>query len=380
MASLRKKPRSPFWFGCFTLPDGNRTQRSTKLTDRKEAMKLAVQWEQAAQDRITEAQARRVLSDIHEQIHGARLSSPTVAEFGTQWLKRKEGETAAVTHAAYKHAVTEFVGAMGDRATQPLHYITPAQIAAWRDNAATKATPRTANNKLKIVRVLFQSAWRDGLITDNPAAKVPTLRAAKSNRRPFSVPELESVLRVADDEWRGLILTGIYTGQRLKDVASLTWANVDLVRKEIKFMTSKTDRFQVIPINKHLLRHLTKLPAEDNSTAPLFPKAYRVATEHLHTGALSNQFGELLFTAGLAKPQPETHKGSGKGRAAKRDNTGLSFHSLRHTATSMLKNAGVSEAVAMDLIGHDSAAVSANYTHIDEPTKRRALAKLPRLG
>jgi hypothetical protein len=57
---------------------------------------MAAQWEDAACRRITEAQARRVLSDIHEQIHGERLASPSVIEYVVQWLGRKKGETAAV--------------------------------------------------------------------------------------------------------------------------------------------------------------------------------------------------------------------------------------------------------------------------------------------
>jgi integrase len=69
----------------------------------------------------------------------------------------------------------------------------------------------------------------------------------------------------------------------------------------------------------------------------------------------------------------------GKGRGGRRAPSVLSFHSLRHTATSFLKNAGVSDAVARDIIGHESAAVSANYTHIDQRTKREALEKLPDL-
>src|SRR4051812_42747119 len=107
MASLRRKPRTPYFFACFTLPDGTRAQRSTKMTERKSAMKLALQWEEAATKRITEAQVRRVLSDIHQQIHGTHLSSPSVDEYVAQWLGRKEGETKAVTHTAYRHAVEE---------------------------------------------------------------------------------------------------------------------------------------------------------------------------------------------------------------------------------------------------------------------------------
>ena len=41
MASIRKHPKSPFWFACITLPDGRQTQRSTKLTDAKKALKKA---------------------------------------------------------------------------------------------------------------------------------------------------------------------------------------------------------------------------------------------------------------------------------------------------------------------------------------------------
>jgi hypothetical protein len=45
----------------------------------------------------------------------------------------------------------------------------------------------------------------------------------------------------------------------------------------------------------------------------------------------------------------------------------------------LLKNAGVSDAVARDIIGHESAAISANYTHIDAETKRQAIEKMPNI-
>jgi hypothetical protein len=43
----------------------------------------------------------------------------------------------------------------------------------------------------------------------------------------------------------------------------------------------------------------------------------------------------------------------------------------------LLKNAGVSDVVTRDIIGHESAAISKNYTHIEAETKRAALNKLP---
>jgi integrase len=377
MAYLRRVPRSPYWIAGFNLPDGRRTQRSTKTADRKLATKLATQWEEAARQRITEAQARRVLSDIHEQVHGSRLAASNVGDYATQWLGRKQGETSPVTLRAYRHAVDEFTAFLGDKATQPIHYVTPAQVAAWRDAAAKKATHRTANNKLKIIRTLFQSAWRDGLLTENPAAKVQTLKNGEASRRPFTLGELKAVLRVASQEWRGMILAGLYTGQRLKDIASLTWANVDTERGEISLSTSKTRRRQIIPIAKPLGAYLDELPASDDPRAPLFPSALPLAQRAGGTSALSTQFHSILASAGLVKARAITHTSTGKGRDAPRERSQISFHSLRHTATSMLKNAGVSEAIARDIVGHESAEISRHYTHIEESAKRKALAKLP---
>ncbi len=379
MAYLRRVPKSQYWIAGFNLPDGRRTQRSTKMTDRKSAMKLALQWEEAAAKRITEAQARRVLSDIHEQIHGTRLASPCVADFVQQWLGRKGGETKAVTLTAYRHAADEFVKFLGDRATQPIHYVTPAQIIAWRDHAATKATPRTANNKLKIVRTVFKSAWRDGLIADDPAAKVATLKSSESKRRPFTLSELKTILQVASLEWRGMILAGFYTGQRLKDIGSLTWANVDVERNEIRLATSKTGRRQVIPIAKPLRVFLSELPAGNDPQAPIFPAAYPLAIRSGGSAALSQQFHEVLVDAGLAVARPPKWISQGIGRDSARELSQISFHSLRHTTTSLLKAVGASEAVARDIIGHDSATISNHYTHVDEGAKRKALAKLPDL-
>jgi len=45
----------------------------------------------------------------------------------------------------------------------------------------------------------------------------------------------------------------------------------------------------------------------------------------------------------------------------------------------MMKKAGISPAVVQDIIGHESAEISAHYTHIDAEAKRKALSSLPDL-
>jgi integrase len=69
-----------------------------------------------------------------------------------------------------------------------------------------------------------------------------------------------------------------------------------------------------------------------------------------------------LAQAGLRDKAP--HRSKGKGQNAKRSSNGLSIHALRHTAVSLLKDAGIPEAVVMELVGHESKAMSAHYTHV----------------
>jgi hypothetical protein len=42
-----------------------------------------------------------------------------------------------------------------------------------------------------------------------------------------------------------------------------------------------------------------------------------------------------------------------------------------------MKNAGISAAIVQDIIGHESARISASYTHIDDAAKRDALSAMP---
>lgn len=377
MASLRRFPRSPFWFACFTAPDGRRLQRSTKETGRKAAQAKADQWEAFSKERAKAKQAHRVIADIYRMAHNEALPMSTARAFFDGWLARRKHEVKPATFVAYEARARHFLGWLGDKAAQPLSEIAVTDIQRYRDSEAKRVSAQTVNIAIKIMRIMFEDARRDNLVADNPAKDVRTLKAkdAASTRRPFAPAELRAILSVADDEWRSIIIFGIYTGQRLGDIAKLTWANVDYAANEIRLRTSKNGRVVNIPITSPLRNHLETLPAGDNPRAPVHPRAFAVMERQGRVGMLSRQFGEILTDAGLA--QVRTHGSMGKGRNARRATSELSFHCLRHTATSLMKNAGASSAVVEDIIGHNSAEMSAHYTHIDSAAKRKALDAMP---
>ena len=378
MASIRKLPGSRFWIACYTDASGRQRQRSTKETDRKKALSRANEYETSYRKLKTEQQARRVISDIYEEIHGSTLGSASTQRFIEQWLIRKKMEIAPASYARYKSVTERFLEYLGEKKTREINFITAHDVAEFRDQMAASHSTTTANINLKVLRTVFQDAIRQSLVEQNPASLVQAIRktAGASKRRAFTLDELKRILDNASDEWRGIILVGLYTGQRLGDIALLCWNNVDLTRQEIRFVAQKTGRVVILPIAPPLFRWFLELATQDDPSAPVFPNSYDIMQrQNGRVASLSNQFNRLLSDAGLVDKR--THASAGKGRSSKRVMSALSFHCLRHTATSLLKNAGVSEAVAMDIIGHDSKLVSQNYTHIEESTKRKALSKLP---
>src|SRR4029450_7716505 len=133
----------------------------------------------------------------------------------------------------------------------------------------------------------------------------------------------------------------------------------------------------IIPIAPPLRAQIENLPAGDDPHQPSHPRASASVEKSGGVKTLSRQFSELLADAGLAKAKAHRKSANGPGRAGPRELSQISFHSLRHTATSLMKNAGINASVVMDIIGHESEAISAHYTHIDEETKRKAIAQLP---
>jgi integrase len=384
MASLRRFSDSKFWHACFTGSDGRRLQRSTKETDRKRAQKIADHYEGVADTGrmglLTERQARKVIGEIFQISNRHALVSEAIGDYFTRWLASKKNRIGHKSFLRYSHLIDAFLKWIGPRASFGLNHLSSVELSRFRDYLVTKKSPATVNVALAVIQTALEDAFNDGLVDANEAARVKKLderTKGDRQRRAFTLPELSKILDAADPEWKGMVLTSLYAGgMRLGDVADLRWEFIDLGNREIRFTTEKTGRQTILPIAEPLYRQW-KTIAGDSPRGPLFPRAFALRQRDIPTSALSNQFYKILTKAGLVEKRD--HHGKGKGRDAKRASGGLGFHCLRHTATTLLKAGGVSDAVAREIIGHESAAVSRTYSHIDAATLLAALDKLPDL-
>ena len=317
---------------------------------------------------------------LHKEITGEGLPVSTAREFFKRWLEVKTHETKPATMRFYKNEAKKFLAFLGDRADGDIAEISKEHILAYRAEQSKALAAKTVNHGVKFLRMVFRSAREDATIADNPAEFVKVVKAVgdRKSRRPFSIEELRAVLSVADEEWKSMILFGLYSGQRLGDIASLTWANLDLQAGELRLVASKTQKTIIQPLAGPLKAHVESLAVSDNPNAPIHPRAYETVTRQGKAGGLSNQFAALLSHAGL-REKAAHRKTHGKGRGLGSSSGGVSFHCLRHTAVSLLKEAGIPAAAVMELVGHDSAQMSEHYTHIGRESLKQAAEAFPDL-
>jgi len=416
MASLRKRKGSAVWQAQFYVPDQvngglRQVRKSTGHTSKKKAMAAAIELERVAQGTIEAGSdkarlAKAILAEAVAEIeretftglsarkHVARLLAIATGEempaytldtWAAEWLRRKARDSSKATMARYKSHAEAFMSWLGDdRRKKPLESVTPQHVREWREKLQDEGrTGKTVLSYIKDLGAIYRAAMREGIVSFNPCGTaISDIDTSDSHARTnFEDAEVWKLLKAApSEEWRGLILVAAFTGLRLGDAARLSWSSVDLERKCITLIPSKTKKKKRevrIPIQPDLLAYLLEsVIVSDKPDAPVFPT---LSTKDVPgASGLSDTFTAIMRAAGVdrGKPSRVIEPGADKGKG--RITWEKGFHSFRHCFTSWLRNAGVSEEDRMALTGHSTRESHAIYSHADEKAGQAAIAKLPR--
>jgi integrase len=429
MASIFKRPGSANWFAAYDVPQPDGTKKRVKVTTRQRKKGLALTEalrlesvalagatvtgdaanksfamlkeaaESVARGDWSEAKAREMLAKITESATGEALRFFTPKTWAAEWLANKKTSTEA------------FVEWLGGKADGRLEAITKADVRGFRDairagwgKAGQPRTARTANFYAADVASMFRSAVREGLLLASPALGLAKLAEDDSTEREvFTMAEIGLLIGTAGRpewqrrkssvrtsqaqaeteaarcrDWQGLILLGFYAGPRLMDGARLVWSNVDFECGTLSFMPRKTERKKKrlqVPLHPRLSAFLASHNVPREAGAPVFPSLAAAAGAG-KTG-LSKQFTAIMEQAKVDRRMIHPPELDAKGKVLRPARYARSFHSLRHSLTSSLANLDVPEEIRRRIVGHDSAAVHAGYTHHERETLARAMDKLP---
>lgn len=385
MASVHRKPNSPYWQMKYRAEDGRVVMRSTKQTNRKKALALANETERMATKaragELTQAVILKNLGEMMERTTGEKLAIKSIEDFFTDYLEsKKTAGSAKSTLERYKPIINGFLKSLPPaRRKASIASVTPSEIEKFRDKELDDGKSKsTCDFALKVISSVLNQAHRKGLALTNPALAVDALKGIPEERSPFTFEQVKNLLGAADNEWTGMILFGYHAGLRLQDAANLTWENIDLESQRVTFRERKTaNRKRVanpvttIVLHNDVVEWLSNLNANDNPKSPIFPSLMGIQSGSAR--GLSNMFNDIMLAA---KIEVKTgRKAGGKGRTFRK----LGFHSLRHSMISNLANADVSADVRMAMSGHSSDEIHRRYVHLDDNGQREAVKRIPSL-
>ncbi len=416
MASLKKRKGTAVWQAQFYVKNpktGELTQvrQSTGQTNRKKAMAVAVDLERnahgvmaAGSDRaqrakailaeacaeidretFTQVSARKYLGQLVKLVTGEEMESFTVQSWIDEWIRRKARDSSKSTMARYRGHPDPFIDWLGEeRARKPLESVTTQDARLWVESILDSGVVgKTAQSYAKDLGSIYRSAIREGLVVFNPFTALDTIDTSDSHeRKPFTTTEVIALMEAAPTwEWRGLILVAAFTGLRLGDASNLRWDTIDLNDKVISLIPSKTrkrKKMVKIPIQTELLHFLKNAPSHGSGSPFVFSELSGLAVNA--RDGLSLEFVRIMGMAGVDRGKPSRVLKEGESKGKGRITYERGFHSFRHTFTTWLRKAKVSEEDRMALTGHSTRESHEIYSrHIDEEDLRKAISKLPSL-
>lgn len=270
--------------------------------------------------------------------------------------KRRRASTKDRTLEGYRHQFNRFTK-WSPGTLRTLRDLTPAVAETYvhdMDNSGMNA--ETINKHVGFLELLWKTldpTW------PNPWKGLHSTKIhIVQHYRRFTVSEASLLYAKAEGEYRGLVMLGYSTGQRLGDIACLKWENVNMEKKLITLIPAKTDRRKsksvIIPMTAQLHAYLDGISHRAGHVLPSLASTYQS-----NPSRISRQVADYITKAKIGDNQDGA----------------ASFHSFRHTFASMLAEAGASLQVQAALTSHTLPGVVGTYTHPDTKTLREWIVK-----
>lgn len=191
---------------------------------------------------------------------------------------------------------------------------------------------------------IFSIAERRGLITSNPAKKIPIPTPRNERNRVLTEDEWNRLYREATEHIKPILLTAYHLGMRLGEILNLTWEQVNLQRGfiELRSYETKNKEARQVPMTLQVIESLRELA-----------KIRSLTCKHVfqYKGKPISRIKRAFLTA-VKKAQIDNFR----------------FHDLRHCAATNLRKAGVDTITAMKVIGHKSELMHRHYNNVQMPT------------
>ncbi len=308
------------------------------------------------------------------------------ALWGMHAAQKKE-EWASRTTTDYNQKFNLFLDWIGDR---PIHWVTKIDYSAYKNWLLTEyewqkgkrgINPRTIDKYTTAINGLFNWAQAGGYFPENqslPTAKQTIMskaavkkrakkREANRNFRPeelaivFDADAYGAENQVVHHFWAPLL--ALFTGARRAEVVQLLIRDVSQTPEGLWFIDITDDDYSKNVKNENARRSVPLHPTLIDIGFLDYLKEVKAAKQgpELFPGIEANKHGEKGNAVGNAWRRYLVRRGLRSEQAKDENPDTLTFHSLRHTAISVLRQAGVPYDLRCQMVGHEAEGQQADY-------------------
>jgi integrase len=328
----------------------------------------------APQTFATKGDAGRFLAAVEADLARGTYLDPragqvTLAAWADDWLASDPGKRAT-TRARDESALrVHFLPILGHR---PLGTLTPLDVRRAVDALAAKVAPATVRTNLGVFRAVLNAAVEADLISRSPVRGIKLKTAPPRHRPTLSPEQLEALASAMPGRYRALVLTAGVVGLRWSELVGLRVASVNFLARTVT--VSET-------ISEVAGRHDAASPKSERSGRTLSLPAFLVdeLARHLSAYRPGASQEDLVFTGAkggtLRRSFAARVFNPAVARAGLPDD--LTFHGLRHVATSFMVEAGEHPRVIQHRLGHATSRLSMEmYAHVPEAADRDVASHL----
>jgi integrase len=239
--------------------------------------------------------------------------------------------------------------------------ITKAAVRRYREERHEKKrlTETTVNRDIECLRHLLYWAVDEGLLAQNPIARIRLERERRKKKPVLSLEEELRLLPAASPHLRQIVTLALDTGMRRGEILNQRWEDVDFPRRLLYVTHSKTPEGEAreIPLTDRVFTLLSGMKKE-NGLLFAFERPSdkkKPVREEKAIRSLKTGWKAAIRRAGVRY---------------------IRFHYLRHTFNTRLLELSVPREVRMALLGHTFGDTHESYEHVELPLKREAIRKL----
>jgi integrase len=312
-------------------------------------------------------------------------SKRTLREAADEWLAGAEADPPTILNRSghpykpsvlrgYRHDLHTYV--LDDLGGLRLSEVRRADLQALVDRLVGKGLSGSKVRNVVIpLRVLFRHALERDEISANPTSGLRLPNGVGRRERAASPSEAAELLAALPEDLRPIYATAFYAGLRRGELRGLRWSDVDLAGGVIRVQRSWDD----------VAGAITPKSEKGTRIVPVVAVLRDELAEHkARTGRDGDDF---VFGPAPDRPFTPSHVRRSAAKAWTAENerrkkekqkllAPIGLHECRHTAVSLMHDAGISLEAIGDFVGHSTVYMTDRYRHLLEGAHADAARKL----